>query len=285
MATNSGTGIEIPIVDSSDEEVILKTKMIKLDTRNWVQWSFQMEKYLTARQYNNLLTPPSEEAKRSPKFRQKNSSPLALLWECVSTELEGVLLDNKTSFYDTWEALGSICGKNSIVTICETFYDLISLKYDPETSLQTHIHNFQELCAQYKSNTADKDLEATFRPNRVAIEHSRMQPNEQAIFVGSLNKHQKKKWEDQKQRNKGRRNGKKFDRPPVNSGKTDSDKRIENLEKMIKKLQASMKPQSAHLATEKMNDTISSDSDTFIVKEEAIYSSDDGNKIYLDSGA
>ncbi|MBW0520275.1 hypothetical protein O181_059990 [Austropuccinia psidii MF-1] len=168
--------------------------------------------------------------------------------------------------------------------------------------------------------TADKDLKATFPPkllaatfiqslngdrelnwliqtlynikpftpaaviSEVAIEHSRRQPNEQALFIGSSNKNQKNKWEDQKQRNKGWRNGKKFDRPPMNSGKADLDKRIENLEKMIEKLQASMKPQSAHLATEKINDTISSDSDAFIVKEEAIYSSDDGNKIYLDSG-
>ncbi|MBW0480304.1 hypothetical protein O181_020019 [Austropuccinia psidii MF-1] len=227
MATRSRTGIEIPVVDLSDEEVILKTKMIKLDTRNWVRWSCQMENYLTARQYDDLLMPASEEAKRSPKFRQKNSSALALLWGCVSTELEGVLLDNKTSFYGTWEALGSICGKNFIVTICETFYELISLKYNPETSLQTHIHNFQKLCARYNSITADKDLEATFPPkllaatfiqslngdreltglvqtlynikpftpavviSRVAIEHSRRQPNEQALFVISSNKHQK----------------------------------------------------------------------------------------------
>ncbi|MBW0461712.1 hypothetical protein O181_001427 [Austropuccinia psidii MF-1] len=91
--------------------------------------------------------------------------------------------------------------------------------------------------------------------------------------------------EDKKQRNKGRKNGKKIDRPPVNNGKTDSDKRFKNLEKMIEKLQASMKPQSEHLATEKINDTISSDSNAFIVQEEAIYSADDGNKIYLDSGA
>ncbi|MBW0480305.1 hypothetical protein O181_020020 [Austropuccinia psidii MF-1] len=54
---------------------------------------------------------------------------------------------------------------------------------------------------------------------------------------------------------------------------------------MIEKLQASMKPQSAHLATEKINDTISSYSDAFIVEEEAIYSADDGNRSYLDSGA
>ncbi|MBW0516787.1 hypothetical protein O181_056502 [Austropuccinia psidii MF-1] len=210
MATGTGIGTEIPIGDSSDEEVILKTKMINLDTHNWVQWSCQMEHYLTARRYNDLL------------------------------ELEGVLLDNKTSFYNTWETLGNICGKNSIFTICETFYELISLKYKPESSLQAHIHSFQKLCARYNSITSDKELKANFLPkllaatfiqnlngdielnglvqtlydikpftpaaaiSRVAIEHFRHQPNEQALFAGSSNKPmQKIKWDDQKQRNKG----------------------------------------------------------------------------------
>ncbi|MBW0554284.1 hypothetical protein O181_093999, partial [Austropuccinia psidii MF-1] len=168
MATGTGIGTEIPAGDSSDEEVILKTKMIKLDTHNWVQWSCQMEKYLTARQYNDLFTPPSEETKRCSKFRQKSSSALALLWGCVRSELEGVLLDNKASFYNTWEALGNICGKNSIVTICETFYELISLKYKPESSLQAHIHSFQNLCARYNSIRSDKELEATFPPKLLA---------------------------------------------------------------------------------------------------------------------
>ncbi|MBW0461003.1 hypothetical protein O181_000718 [Austropuccinia psidii MF-1] len=240
MAKGTGIGIEIPIVDSSDEGVSLKTRMLKLDTHSWVQWSCQMENYLTARQYDDLLMPPFEEIKRSSKFRQKNSSALALLWGCVSPELEGVVLDNKTSFYDTWEALGNICGKNSIVTICETFYEMISLQYKPESSLKALIHSFQKLCARYNSITSEKELKATFPPkllaamfiqslngdkeltglvktlynikpfalaaviSQVAIEHSRCQPNEQAPFAGSSNKPmQKAKWDNQKQRNKG----------------------------------------------------------------------------------
>ncbi|MBW0535214.1 hypothetical protein O181_074929 [Austropuccinia psidii MF-1] len=195
--------------------------------------------------------PPSEETKRSSKFRQKNSSALSLLWGCVSSELEGVLLDDKTSFYDTWEALGNICGK---------------------------ILYFQKLCSRYNSITSDKELKATFPPKLlaatfirilngdkeltglvqtlyyikpftpaaviswVAIEHSRCQPNEQALFAGSSNKPmQKTKWDNQKQRNKGRRSGKKHEKPGP-SDKNDSDKRMENIEKMLEKLQASMKP-------------------------------------------
>ncbi|MBW0477038.1 hypothetical protein O181_016753 [Austropuccinia psidii MF-1] len=105
------TGIPIPIEESSDNEVHLKTKIIILNQNNWVQWSCQMENYLTARWYDDLLNTPSEEMTSTPKFKQKNSSALSLLWGCISRELEGILLNNQTSFYDTWEALGKVCGK------------------------------------------------------------------------------------------------------------------------------------------------------------------------------
>ncbi|MBW0478721.1 hypothetical protein O181_018436 [Austropuccinia psidii MF-1] len=90
--------INIPSEELSDDEVHLKAKMIKLDQSNWVQWSCQMENYLTARLYNNLLMQPSEIQKQNAKFKQKNSSALSLLWECISTELEEVILDNRTPF-------------------------------------------------------------------------------------------------------------------------------------------------------------------------------------------
>ncbi|MBW0542121.1 hypothetical protein O181_081836 [Austropuccinia psidii MF-1] len=118
----------------------------------------------------------------------------------------------------------------------------------------------------------------------VAVEHSRNQPNQQEFFSGSSDKPmQKPKWDNQKQRNKGQRNGKKHNRPGP-SDRNDSDKRIENLEKMLEKLQASMKPQSAHLTTESKIKTIISESDTLMVKEDMIFMVNYGNKIYLDSG-
>ncbi|MBW0478628.1 hypothetical protein O181_018343 [Austropuccinia psidii MF-1] len=168
--------IKIPSEGLSDNEVHLKTKMIKLDQSNWVQWSFQMENYLTARQYNDLLMPPSETQKKNAKFNQKNSSALSLLWGCVSTELEGVLLDNRTSFYDTWEALGKICGKNSIVVTCKAFFEIMSLKNEPETSLQIHIHSFQKMFACYNSITVNKELGVSISPVMAV-----------AMFIQSLN--------------------------------------------------------------------------------------------------
>ncbi|MBW0535127.1 hypothetical protein O181_074842 [Austropuccinia psidii MF-1] len=167
---NSGTGIEIPIVDSSDEEVILKTKMIKLDTSNWVQWSCQMENYLTARRYDNLLMPPSEEAKRSLEFRQKNSSSLALLWLRLSVK---------------WPL------------------------------------NIKE-------------------GNQMNKHYLSVHPTKTKKINGKIK---------------------------------NQEIRVGEMEKSLIDLH------------EKINDTISSDSDAFIVKEEAIYSAYDGNKIYLDSGA
>ncbi|MBW0533910.1 hypothetical protein O181_073625, partial [Austropuccinia psidii MF-1] len=171
----------------------------------------------------------------------------------------------------------NICGKNSIVTICETFYELMSLKYEPEASLQAHIHSFQKLCARYNSITSDKELKATFLPkllaamfiqslngdkdltrlvqtlydikpftpaaviSRVSIEHSRRQPNEQALFVGSSNKP----------------NG------------------------MIK----GKETKSSHLIAESNVKTVSSDSDAFMIKEDMIFTVNNSNKIYLDLGA
>ncbi|MBW0584648.1 hypothetical protein O181_124363 [Austropuccinia psidii MF-1] len=72
--------INIPVNESSDEEFHLKTKMIQLNPHNRVQWSCQMENYLTSRRFDNLLQPPSEATKVTPKSKQKNSSALLLLW-------------------------------------------------------------------------------------------------------------------------------------------------------------------------------------------------------------
>ncbi|MBW0470027.1 hypothetical protein O181_009742 [Austropuccinia psidii MF-1] len=310
----------IPSEESSDNEFHLKTKMIKLNQSNWVQWSCQMENYLTARQYDDLLMPPSETQKQNAKFKQKNSSALSLLWGCVSSELEGVLLDNRTSFYDAWEALARICGKNSIVVICETFFELMSLKYEPETSLQTHIHSFQKIFAQYNSITVEKELGMLISPvmaaamfirslnsdreltgliqtlydispftlssvvNRVAIEHlRRQQSGEQTLFTNPPNQPPK-----HNPKGKGRKMGRKSKKTRTalqENGKTDSDKRFGNLENMIAKLQASMRNQSAHMIIEPENKTLSSDSDVFVVQDSPVFSIDDGNKIYLDSGA
>ncbi|MBW0573243.1 hypothetical protein O181_112958 [Austropuccinia psidii MF-1] len=319
------SGIPIPIEESSDDEVHLKTKMIILNQNNWVQWSCQMENYLTARCYDDLLIAPSEEMKSTPKFKQKNSSALSLLWGCVSRELEGILLDNRTSFYDTWEALGKVCGKISIVVICESFRELMTLRYDPETSLQDHICKFQKVLARHNSITTDKELgmsvsstmaAAAFlsslngdreltgliqtlydlKPftmstvvHRVSIEHSRrQQSNDQALFAGDSSTKTQPKFRQNEPRNKGknRKYPKKPEKGIVSNNelkKSESDKRFESLEKMISRLQATINKQAVHLVNEDKTVQNNSDSDTFMIQEDFIFSTDE-NKIYLDSG-
>ncbi|MBW0461127.1 hypothetical protein O181_000842 [Austropuccinia psidii MF-1] len=144
--------INIEDSSSSDEEVI-KTKLIKLTQTNWVQWSCQVGNYFISKGIDDLFIEPTDEPENNPKFRKKNSSAIALLWPSISLEFEGILLNNKTLFFDCWDALGSACGKNSIIKLSLTFHKLINLRYDPGSSLETHIDEFQKLHANYQSLT------------------------------------------------------------------------------------------------------------------------------------
>ncbi|MBW0485292.1 hypothetical protein O181_025007 [Austropuccinia psidii MF-1] len=127
--------IPINIEDSSSKEEVIKAKLIKLTRTNWFQWSCQVENYFISKGIDDLFTEATSETKQTAKFRKKNSSAIALLWSSVSTEFEGILLNNKTSFLDCWEALGSACGKNSIIKLSRTLHQLINLRYNPGSSL------------------------------------------------------------------------------------------------------------------------------------------------------
>ncbi|MBW0545052.1 hypothetical protein O181_084767 [Austropuccinia psidii MF-1] len=111
---------EIPMdtKDSSSDEEVIKAKMTKLTRTNWVQWSCQFENYLISKGMEDLLDPPTEDVKKTSKFKKRNGGALTLLWSSVSTEFEGVLLNNKSLFYNCWVGLGNCCGKNSVVVIC-----------------------------------------------------------------------------------------------------------------------------------------------------------------------
>ncbi|MBW0485105.1 hypothetical protein O181_024820 [Austropuccinia psidii MF-1] len=76
---------------SSDDEGY-QTKIIILTRENWVQWSCQLESFLTGKGHESLLSPPNDTDKVSLKFKKRNSSALALLWTCVAPELHGILL-------------------------------------------------------------------------------------------------------------------------------------------------------------------------------------------------
>ncbi|MBW0517789.1 hypothetical protein O181_057504 [Austropuccinia psidii MF-1] len=93
------------VKDSSLDEEVITTRMANLTCTNWVQWSCQFENYLISKGMDDLLDPPSEDVKETNKFKKKNNRALTLLWSSVSTEFEGILLNNKSSFHDCWITL------------------------------------------------------------------------------------------------------------------------------------------------------------------------------------
>ncbi|MBW0479218.1 hypothetical protein O181_018933 [Austropuccinia psidii MF-1] len=103
--------IPINIEDLSSKEEVIKTELIKLTRTNWVQWSCKVENYFISKGIDDLFTEATSETKKTAKFRKKTSSAIAVLWSSISTEFEGILSNNKKSFLDCWEALGSACGK------------------------------------------------------------------------------------------------------------------------------------------------------------------------------
>ncbi|MBW0468569.1 hypothetical protein O181_008284 [Austropuccinia psidii MF-1] len=146
------------VKDSSLDGEFIKTRMAKLTRTNWVQWNFQFENYLISKGMDDLLEPPSEDVKQTAKFKKKNSGELTLLWSSVSTQFEGILLNNKSSFHNCWISLGNCCGKNSVVVICCTLHKLINLKYEPATSLEKHIADLHKIYASYLSISADSTV-------------------------------------------------------------------------------------------------------------------------------
>ncbi|MBW0497800.1 hypothetical protein O181_037515 [Austropuccinia psidii MF-1] len=205
---------------SSSDDKGYWTKIIVLNHDNWVQWSCQLENFLSGKGHESLLSPPSDSDKLSSKFKKMNSSALALLWTCVAPERQGILLAHCGSFFESWVALGRSCGKNSIVIMCETLFKLISIQYEPGMSLENHIDNFQRTFASYESLThssedtmvisstiaaaffirslnQDRDLSGLIQTlynikhfdlnsvlNRVAVEHCRWGPfQDQALLL------------------------------------------------------------------------------------------------------
>ncbi|MBW0524630.1 hypothetical protein O181_064345 [Austropuccinia psidii MF-1] len=328
---------EIPInhEDSSSEEELIKTKLIKLTRTNWVQWSCQVENYFISKGMDDLFSAPTDEVKNTNKFRKKNSCAIALLWSSISPEFEGILLNNKTSFLKCWDALGSACGKNSIITLSRTLQKLINLCYEPGSSQESHINEYHKLHAHYQSLTASRtssmqltsDMAAIFflhsldndkelsglcqtmydlKPfelnaitDRVAVEHSRRQNDTSLILLADKNKQKEplKQTNQQDNATSGQRRNtnrskkkgflnKKPSNPPQ-SLESDSNKRLENLEKLMNKLQSTLKISSVNVTdTPNSNDHLASDSDAFMIDYcHSLVKPTQSNIIYLDSGA
>ncbi|MBW0523787.1 hypothetical protein O181_063502 [Austropuccinia psidii MF-1] len=90
--------------------------------------------------------------------------------------MHGILLANKTSFYDSWEALAKTCCKNSVVIICETLFKLISIQFEAGSSLEKHINVFQKTYASHQSITQNSENQMVISSEVAA-----------AFFICSLN--------------------------------------------------------------------------------------------------
>ncbi|MBW0526752.1 hypothetical protein O181_066467 [Austropuccinia psidii MF-1] len=270
---------------SSLEEEVIKTKMVKLTRTNWVQWSFQFENFLISKGMDDLLEPPSQDVKETAKFKKKNSGALKLLWSSVSTEFEGVLLNNKSSFYDCWISLGNCCGKNSVVVISCTLHKLINLKYEPPSSLEKHINDFHKLYASYLSISADStismNLSSTYEQHALLFDK-----NKQAELSKTKSKNQAeagRKKKGFKDKRKGRNNNNQN-----TNHENDMNKQFEKIEKMLEKIQAANNIPSVNEMSQSKDPsrTATSDSEAFIANEiNAMVSKQSHGLIYLDSGA
>ncbi|MBW0552207.1 hypothetical protein O181_091922 [Austropuccinia psidii MF-1] len=180
----------------------------------------------------------------------------------------------------------------------------MTLRYNPETSLQDHIFKFQNVLAWHNSITTDKELGVSVSPTMAAAAFSSslngdreltgliqtlQQSNYQALFAGDSSNKTQPKFRQNEPRIKGK--NWKYSKKPEKSivhnnelNKSESNKRFESLEKMISRLQATINKQALHLVTEDKKVQIHSDSDTFMIQEDFILNTDE-NKIYLDSGA
>ncbi|MBW0535667.1 hypothetical protein O181_075382 [Austropuccinia psidii MF-1] len=290
---------------SSDDEGYW-TKVITLTRDNWVQWSCQLENFLAGKGHESLLSPPSESDKISLKFKKRNGSALALLWTCVCSDMHGVLLA-----HDSWEALGKACGKNSVVVMCETLFKLMSLQFEPGSSLEKHIDTFQKTYANYESITQNSANRMTISSDVAA-----------AFFIRSLNQDRElsglvqtlydikpfklnnvldrvaepeqsksSKQGGSQNKNRGGNRGRGKSRTNANPKRNEESlKRLELLEKRFAKLELDAKNSNVNVITDAHKETPRdfqhSDSDAYVTTDKVLtLGSGVPDQIYLDSGA
>ncbi|MBW0516627.1 hypothetical protein O181_056342 [Austropuccinia psidii MF-1] len=250
---------------------------------------------------DDLLDPLSENLKKTIKFKNRNGAALTLLWSSVSTKFEGVLLNNKSSFYNCWVGLGNCCGKNSVVVICRTLQKLVNLRYKHGSSLEKHINDFHKIHASYLSFSAGSSISMSLSPSmaaafflqsldndkelsslcqtlydtkpfelstitdRVSIEHTRRELSNDQALLFDKNKHPG---------------------PPKGKGNNKSEAGRKKTGPQDKKKGKSNNQGTAKTSTQDQNTNKSSDPDAFIFDEvNALIGKNNQELIYLDSGA
>ncbi|MBW0464441.1 hypothetical protein O181_004156 [Austropuccinia psidii MF-1] len=246
---------------SSDDEGY-RTKIITLTQENWAQWSCKFENFLLGKGHESLLSPPSETDKVSLEFKKRNESALALLWTCVSPDMHGILLANKTSFYDSWEALGKAC---AWFLLGKTYASYQSITQNSENQMVIS----SEVTAAFFIRSLNQDEELSgliptlynitpFELNTVlkcvAVEHCRRGPALDQVMA--LDK--KEKSDPNKNPTRGGHRGRskgtnrgcsKGKGNPQPKEEDDSLKRLDKLEKLFARFEATSKNSNFNVVT------------------------------------
>ncbi|MBW0469394.1 hypothetical protein O181_009109 [Austropuccinia psidii MF-1] len=298
--------ILLEIDDSSSDEEVIKARMTKLTRTNWVQCICQFENYVIRKGMDNLLDRPSEDVKKTTKFKKRNGGALTLLWS-----------------------------SNSVVVICRTLHKLVNIRYKPGSSLEKHVDEFHKIHASYLSISADssfimsllssmgaafflqsldndeelsslcqtlyeiKLLNLNTITNRVSIEHLRGQTTyDKALLFDTIKqaKASRSKEKNQvegghkkkgvKEKKKGKNNSHETGRNATQEQET--KKQIERIEKLLEKLQSATNLTSLNATSDskELNLPPESDSEAFILdKVNAMIGKNHQQLIYLDSEA
>ncbi|MBW0469796.1 hypothetical protein O181_009511 [Austropuccinia psidii MF-1] len=272
--------IPIDIRDPSSDEEVIKAKMTKLTHTNWVQWSCQFKNYLVSKGMDDLLDPPSEDVKKTTKFKKRNGGALTLLWSSVSTEFKGVLLNNKSSFYNCCVGLGNCCATNSVVAICRMLQKLHEpiTKHGCSLFLQS-LDNDEELSGLCQKLYDTKAFELSTITDRVLIEHTRRESSHDQALLFDKNKQSESA--KSKGKNKSEGGHKKTGFKDRKKGKSNNQGTMKNPTQE----QDTNKVNAASESREIIRPS-GSDSDAFIFdKVNAMIGKNNQGLIYLDLGA
>ncbi|OAV94236.1 hypothetical protein PTTG_27077 [Puccinia triticina 1-1 BBBD Race 1] len=133
------------MLSNSDDLIALSKICIKkINRKNFAAWSYHLEQYINGQGNNELFSKSYHKKPHVKKYKKKNLAAISLLLSTVCKELHPEIRTH-SNFFDAWNALARACGKDSIVVICEKLFKLLSLEYDPSSSLQAHISAFKNL--------------------------------------------------------------------------------------------------------------------------------------------
>ncbi|OAV96790.1 hypothetical protein PTTG_26252 [Puccinia triticina 1-1 BBBD Race 1] len=143
---------------SSSNEVVSSTKICikKLNQTNYWAWRYHMDNYMVGRGDEDLFESKYYEQKPlPPNYKKRNAGAISLLLSVVSDELHHEIQAHET-FLNAWNALSTACGNDSVVFICEKLFELLSLEFEPQSSLQAQISKFKSLYTELTVLTTDK---------------------------------------------------------------------------------------------------------------------------------